>query len=475
MKLFPRFSTLSGLTFLCLNGLSAKNTPTPESTPPTRPNIIFILTDDHRWDAAGFAGNPYIQTPHLDTLAARGTYFRNTYATTSISCVSRASILTGQQQMTHGIDNFNTPLSAEQQASTYPMILKSNGYYIGFIGKYGVGADKFSPAGLYDFARILKGQGKYWENNRIGTGKHLTPLQGEQICEFLETRDKSKPFCLSVSFKAPHCQDEMRTRGGEEFPFEPCDSSLYKEIVFPYPITRSDAFYTKRPDWFRFDSLKMKENEARIRWKYRFATDEMYQNTVRKYYRLITGVDRQVGVMMQELKKRGLDKNTIIIFMGDNGYYLGEHGLAGKWLADQESLRLPLFIYDPRFPGSRTVEKIALNIDIAPTILDLAGVHPNPVMEGTSLAPFVQGKLPTRWRKAFFYEHTYNPSGTHLPCSEAIVELRYKLVRYYLRDHSYYELFDLKSDPYETRNLAEDPKYDRLRQEMTRRLKSRKP
>ncbi len=438
--------------------------------PVQRPNIIFILTDDQRWDAMGCAGNPVIQTPAIDGLARNGIYFRNTYATTSISCVSRASIFTGQHQACHGITGFDRHLSPAQLADSYPVQLRNAGYYTAFLGKYGVGDDQGVPKEAYDYFRTFTGQGRYWDS-QPGEGDHMTVRQGKQILEFLQARDKDKPFCLSVSFKAPHCQDEERAKGGEEFPAEPRDMQLYQDDFIPYPYTRDDKYYLDFPDWFRYSGAKNKENEARVRWRYRFATDSMYQATTKKYFRLITGVDRQVGLMMEELKKQGLMENTVIIYMADNGYYLAEHGLAGKWFAHEESVRLPLIICDGRTPEKKrgkTVDQLALNIDIAPTILAFAGVEAPAAMQGASLAAFYGG-TPKNWRKDYYYEYSFNPKGIHLPECEGIIGGRYKYIRYAADGNEWLTLYDLKNDPYETTNLAPDPAYAEILAELVQR------
>lgn len=441
----------------------------PSATP--KPNIIFILTDDQRWDAAGFAGNKIIQTPNLDALAQNGLYFRNTFATTAISCVSRASIFTGMHQMNHGIDDFSKTLSQEQFSHSYPVVLRENGYYTGFIGKFGVGNTNLAKD-KFDFWRYCGHQGWYWPNGEIGKGKHLTAQQGDQAIEFLQTRDTSKPFCLSISFKAPHCQDEARARGGEEFPCDPRDEKLYEDVTIPLPQTASDEYYERFPEWFRYSQEKAKENEGRVRWRYRFSTNEQYQKTVKNYYRLISGVDREVGRILDELKKENILDNTVIIFMADNGFYLGEQGLAGKWFTNEESVRLPLVIFDPRLNAQqkgKTVKEIALNIDIAPTIMALAGIEQTPSMDGANLMSLVSDH-PSHWRKDFYYEHTCNPKPVHIPCSEGVIGGDYKLSRYYDKNQEFFTLYHITDDPYEQTNLAEDPKYKRTMEKMLKRL-----
>jgi arylsulfatase A-like enzyme len=200
-------------------------------------------------------------------------------------------------------------------------------------------------------------------------------------------------------------------------------------------------------------------NEARNRWKLRFATPEMYQRSVKNYYRLITQVDDMVGDLMHQLKRLGIDKNTIIIFMGDNGFFLGEHGLAGKWYMYEESIRVPLFIYDPAAPEDKRgkkVSSIALNIDVAPTILSFAGISVPATMQGRNLMETLQADRST-WRNDFFYEHPFHHPA--IPKSEGVVSEKYKYIVYYEQKPVYEEFFDLQNDPHETCNLINDNKY----------------
>lgn len=436
-----------------------------------RPNIIFILTDDQRWDALGCAGNNYIKTPNIDSLAHNGVHFTNAYVTSPISCVSRASIFTGQYASCNGIHDFSSGLSKEQLEATYPMILKNAGYYVGFIGKYGVGKDKDFPVNSYDFWRSFPGQGKYWSDD---SDLHLTALQGQQIIEFLRTRDKSKNFCLSISFKAPHCQDEMRkVKGGDEFPIDPRDSLLYENTIFPYPETFSDDYYELLNDNFKFSKIKNKENEARVRWKFRFSSDSLYQETVRKYYTLIYGVDREIGNLLDELEKQNIADNTIIVFMGDNGFFLGEHGLAGKWFSMEEAARVPLIVYDPRSSKNKGVKKneLVLNIDIAPTILSFANIEIPKTMQGEDLNILLNNRhKEKRWRTDFYCEYKYNPKFIHLPPMEAVINKNFKLTHYYVDGCQWYELYDLRKDRNEVNNLYDNRRYKRVKNKMKDRM-----
>lgn len=416
-----------------------------------RPNIIFLLTDDHRWDALGSMGNPVIRTPNLDELVQRGYLFRNAYVTTSICAVSRASILTGQHMAKHSIDDFGTDFSPEAFEMTYPMVLKRNGYRVGFIGKFGVGENP--PAEQFDFWSCTeKGQPPYIFYDGNGKPVHHTDSIGRDIAKFLVSQDTStQPFCLSVSFKAPHELDGRPP----EYVVQGEFANWYNNTTVPVPESAKPAYWDSLPPFF-----KAPESIARYRWQTLFSSPETYQESVKDYYRLISGVDAEVGKLMIHLKNHGLDDNTVIIFMGDNGFYLGEHGLEGKWFAHEESIRVPLIIYDPRksavAPG-RAIDQIALNIDIAPTILSLAGVgHDNtPIdMQGIDLTETINHGIPTRER--FYYEHRFYGSP-HIPVSEAVVSLDYKYIWY--PEHQYEEFFDLTENRWEVHNQATNDAY----------------
>ncbi len=406
-----------------------------------KPNIIFILTDDQRWDALGAMGNPIIQTPNMDKLATAGVLFQNTFVTTAICCVSRASILTGQYESHHKIDDFDTDLPTETFEKTYPPLLKNAGYNIGFIGKFGIG--HHPPGSVFDFWVDTeaggKGQPNYITTDNKGHKIHDTDTIGSAIQTFLNNFGGDGPFCLSVSFKAPHEQDGNPPK----YIIQPKYKDYYKDVTIPQPVTANPIYWNKFPDFFRTDT-----NFARARWKGLFGTPELYQENVKNYYRLITGVDDVIGEMMEKLKNLGIAKHTIIIVMGDNGMFLGEHGMEGKWYGYEESIRVPLLIYDPNLPDNVTqyrAPQIALNIDIAPTILSMAGVQIPKSMQGINLIDLIENKIPER--TDFFYQH-YFLGSPRIPREEGVVTKDFRYMNYI--EHNYEELFDVKHDPHET-------------------------
>ena len=421
-----------------------------------RPNIIFLLADDMRADVTGYAGHPIVQTPHLDQLAREGTAFTNAFVTTAICAVSRASIFSGQYARRHGIYDFATRFSDEAWAQTYPALLRASGYRVGFIGKFGVG--NRAPTNTFHYWDAFNGQGRYF---RPGDTNHLTYLMGQSALRFLAEKD-SRPFCLSISFKAPHAQDGQRSR---EFPPDLRDEQLYSQANIPAAPTVNETAFANLPEF-------LKTSEARNRWQYRFATEEMRQKTVRDYLRLVTGIDREIGRIRQQLTELGLDQNTIIIFTSDHGFYLGEHGLAGKWFMHEESIRVPLVIFDPaRKPAARPLDPHALNIDVAPTILDYAGVEIPEKMQGRSLRPWVLGQSPASWRTDFFYEHHF-PFGGKIPDSEGVRTPNWKYVRYTASEPLVEQLYDLTQDPFEERNLATLPKHNEFLEKLRSRWKA---
>ncbi|GAB4034060.1 sulfatase family protein [Spirosoma gilvum] len=444
-----RFILLVALSVRLLSSSVAQQTSrTIAQTTADKPNVIFLLTDDHRWDALGATGNSIIQTPNLDDLASKGMLFKNAYVTTAICCVSRASLLSGQYMSRHRINDFDTPFSPAALAQTYPLLFKKAGYKIGFIGKYGVGT-KHQPSDAYDYwSCTKKSQPDYEVLNTQGQLIHDTDTISHDIQKFLGKYGGRGPFCLSVSFKAPHELDGDPPTYVVQSRF----NDLYRNATIPQPLTANPKYWNSFPDFFRTD-----QNIARVRWKPLLSTPERHAETVKKYYRLITGVDEAVSKLVAQLKQLNLDQNTVIVFMGDNGFYLGEHGLEGKWYGHEESIRVPLIIYDPRLPanlkGSKPTQ-IALNIDIAPTLLSLANVPVPASMQGVDLIGNLTRK--TLVRTDFFYEHTFMGSP-RLPKVEGVVSPNLKYMKFI--EHDYEELYDTAHDPHETTNLAKDARY----------------
>ncbi len=444
---------LIGLAFLFLAAMTSNA---------GRPNILFILTDDQKWNTLGCMGDTNILTPHIDRLARQGVLFQNHFVTTSICCCSRASIFTGQYMSRHGIGDFKTSLRAAQWAETYPALLRQNGYCTGFIGKFGVGNDKAvkAMAARFDYWKGVPGQGgKYFIDPKDPSRTHETKKFGDDALEFLAATSTNQPFCLSISFTAPHARDNMPHL--EQYQPDDRDWSLYSRTMIPLSVTDNSTYFSKLPK-------TVQTSIGHERWGWRFDTPEHYEISVKNYYRLISGIDREVGRIRAELEQRGLASNTVIIYTSDNGYFLGDRELSDKFYMYEEGLRDPLIICDPREPAAnrgRTESAMTLNIDFAPTMLALGGVTPPAGMQGRSLLPLLANHKPADWRTDFFYEHHTFP--TLISPSEGVRTERFAYIRWLAEKPLVEELFDLKNDPLEGRNLAGNPEYagqlDRLR------------
>jgi arylsulfatase A-like enzyme len=409
-----------------------------------KPNIIFILTDDQRWDALGFASNSIIKTPYMDKLAGSGLYFKNAFVTTSICAASRAALFTGLYERTHNYTFGQPPLDNQYMFESYPYLLKKAGYKTGFVGKFGVKVNEGIRDSLFDWRKETA-----WPYIKEIDGKkvHLADIEGDFAIDFIKS-SKDQPFCLSLSFWAPHADD-----GAKEQYFWPdyCDS-LYKDVVIPLPETANPAFFEALPDF-------LKTTMNRERWYWRFDNPEKYQHMVKGYYKMISCVDSVIGRIQNILTKEGLAENTVIIFMGDNGYFLGDRGYADKWLMYEQSIRVPMIIYDPRQPETRRgkiFDEMVLNIDVTPTILQLAGIQSTERYQGSDLTAFYE-KKPENWRTGIFCEHWLEKNSTILK-TECYRDDTWKFIRYL--DHpDFVELYNFKEDVNEIHNLALDKNY----------------
>ncbi len=409
------------------------------------PNIIFLLTDDQRADTLGATGNRYVITPELDNLAAEGSLFKNSFVATSVCAPNRACILSGQYPRTNGVKGFAETFSDAQVQATYPVLLRKAGYFTGFIGKWGVGANLNSYVDRigteFDFWKGVYDQGEYWPEGK--TGRHYTKIMTSQAGEFLDKIPKDKPFCLSMSYKAPH---------GAWSEVDPECFALYKDVNIPVPKTLTEEAIAKFPPKVRTEHLQLMGKGAK-------ELLPVYELLARQYYGLITGIDRSVGEIRAMLKARGLADNTVIIFTSDNGHFLFEYGMHGKWLMYEPSLRVPLIIYDPRIAPSeraKTVDAFALSVDMAPTVLDFAGLKVPEAMQGRSLVPLLHGRVPADWRKDLFYEYNFGMFPGDIPASIGVRDSRWKYIRYLDPRGEFEQLFDLKNDPEESRNLIQN-------------------
>ena len=426
--------------------------PAAAAAPPA--NVIFVLSDDQRHDFLGCAGHPVIQTPHIDALAASGVRMTHAYVTTSICAASRATLLTGTVERTHGYTFGKRPVPASLVNSSYPAVLKQAGFRTGFVGKFGVAIKGKPEAEMFDWYRPLN-RTPYFKTQPDGTTRHVDDLIGDAALEFLEGTPADQPFCLSVSFNSGHAEDNDKA---DHFPAPPTEQSMYDDVAVDLP--RLTESFAGLPDF-------LQRSMNRARWHWRWDTQAKYQRNVRGYYGMLSGLDRNIGRLVEQLQRSGRAENTVIIFSGDNGYYRGDRGLAGKWSHFDESMRVPLVVYDPRLPEpqrGRTVDAITLNLDIPATILDYARQPIPTVYQGMSLRPLVSGDAADWSREAFFCEHLMeNPL---IPKWEGVHGRRWVYARYTQQSPPYEFLHDLQSDPDQLTNLASDPKHRQQLEQM---------
>lgn len=427
----------------------------------TRHSILFFLIDDQRNDTLGCAGHAIIKTPTVDRLAREGVRFTNMFVTTSICAASRASILTGLHERTHGYTFGTPPIRAEHVHSSYPAVLRRSGYRTGFIGKFGVSAAGKGQNEMFDFFKP-HGRGPYFKKQPDGSLRHETEIAGDKAIEFLTSQPKDKPFCLSVSFNAVHAEDGDKRPGIGHYPWPKAVDGMYEDVEIPPPRLSDAKIYESQPD-----ILKKSLNRQRFFW--RWDTPEKYTTNMRAYFRMISGVDHTIGRVLDELKKQGMADNTVVIYTADNGYYMGNRGFAGKWSHYEESLRVPLIIFDPRLPESqrgREVDAMALNIDLPATMLALAGVEVPQLYQGHSLVPYLEGKEATPWRSDFFCEHLMMV-GERIPKWEGVRGPRFVYARYF--ESGFEFLHDLETDPDQLTNLAADKAHAQQLAESRRR------
>lgn len=466
MSLLPR----------CLPALLVWGALLPAQADP-RPNIVLIFTDDQRADAVGYAGNAAIHTPHLDKLAKAGLIFDQCFVNTSICSVSRANILSGQYPSRHGIDDFFKTFTPEQLDQTVPGRLRKAGYQTAFFGKWGIGdkpASTHQGAAVFDywagqpmqtcffhepdcryvafngFARPLDdlcdcpadADGKLGYRNRIGkknlkdpvhVDSQVTPLH---VTRFLEGRDEDKPFCLMLFFKSPHS------------PFADWDpevKSVTDERKLPAPTASTIENASQEPAIIK-GSLGWPSGQVMLK------KPGHLQAHMRDYYRLVSSMDLGVGRIMAELEKRQLADNTVVLFTSDNGHFLGEHGLAGKWLMYEPSIRVPGFLHDPRQPGGKRSEELVITTDFSVTMLALAGIAIPEDMTGRDLTPLLKGTADT-WRKDFYYDQPYSHRGA-IPRTIGVRTATHTYTRYIDVQPPFEQLFDLRNDPDQRHNLA---------------------
>lgn len=428
-------------------------------------NVIFILTDDHRFDFMGFTGRvPWLKTPNLDKLYHEGAWFKNAFVTTSLCSPSRASILTGAYSHVHTIVDNNAP---EPPNLTYfPQYLQKAGYQTAFFGKWHMGNDDDFPRPGFNHWESFKGQGVYYNPTLNIDGKrvtysdstYITDLLTEHALGWLKNRDKSKPFFLYLSHKAVHA------------PMQPAKRhlGLYKNLKYPLPST----YYQTQTDEYKKLGWPEWVKQQRYSWHgvdYIYHTHQNIEELVQSYCETLLGVDESIGEVMDYLKKEGLDKNTLVIYMGDNGFSFGEHGLIDKRHFYEESVKVPFLVRCPDlFDGGKTINKMVQNIDVAPTILQAAGLQKPANMPGKSFIQLLKGDS-TKWRDKIFYEYYWEYDFPMTPVIYGVRTDKFK----YIRNQGVWdtnEFYDLEKDPAERVNLIAKPEYADTVKEMANEL-----
>jgi arylsulfatase A-like enzyme len=467
-----------------------------------RPNILFISTDDLAYQALSAYGSPINQTPQIDRLAKQGVRFDRCYVTNSLCGPSRACILTGKYSHKNGFRTNKDKFDGSQE--TYPKLLQKAGYQTAVIGKWHLVSD---PTG-FDFWQILPGQGRYYSPQFItAQGKMIVPgyvtdVITERALGWLKSeRDPSKPFMLMVQHKAPHREwapspAHLRDFAGKEVP-EPKtlfddyrnradaarqatmrvadDLTLESDLKLFEPTSPLGKYLfglmspDERQAWvaaYEPENKAFRDNPPTgkdlVHWK--------YQRYIKDYLRCVRSVDDSVGRILDYLDQTGLAKNTMVVFVSDQGFYLGEHGWFDKRFMYEQSLRTPLLVRWPGIAAAGGQEgRIVSNIDFAETFLDLAGVAPPADMQGRSLVPLLRGQPPDDWRKSFYYQYYEGPPAVHTVAEHyGVTDGRYKLIHFHTLGQ--WELFDLKSDPEELTSVYGRPEYAEVQARMLKEL-----
>ena len=441
-----------------------------------RPNILFVISDDIRWDALGCTGSPYVKSPHIDRLAKEGLNFRNTFCTTSLCSPSRASILSGLYAHAHGVTNNFTEYPDSMK--TFPLILQGEGYDTAYIGKYHMGEDNDSPRPGFDWFVTHKGQGQYFDTEFNFNGKERKIVKGyyttvvtDMALDWLGQRnkgegkdkdasaDEDKPWCLLLGHKAPH---------SFYFP-EPKYEHAFDHVTVPYPNSAFEL--NDKPKWIKERLYTWHGIYGPLfDWRKDYPDDspegvKAFENMTRAYWGTILSVDDSMGRMYDWLKETDQLDNTIIVFMGDNGLLNGEHGMVDKRTMHEASIRIPLIV---RYPGltpadkGRDVTDQILTTDLCPTMLELAGAPVPEKLHGQSFVKLVQEGDPD-WRTGWFYHYNYEKQFPYTPNVRGIRTDKWKYMHYPKGDGSpdehMAELYDIQTDPMESHNLIHNDSF----------------
>ena len=479
---------LSVLAFACQENPrsdSREVSAAPERRPAEeRPNLIFILADDHRYDFMGFTGKvPWLETPHLDRLAAEGAYAENTFVGTSLCSPSRASILTGLYTHTHTVVDNGAP--APPDLTYFPQLLQRAGYKTGYFGKWHMGRASDDPRPGFDEWVSFKGQGTYYapdlnvngERFQYSDTTYTTDLLTDHALNWMGemARDQAAPFFAYISHKAVHAEFAPARRHLGRYDDAPvryppsyrtsAEQVAGKRTPTDVPLDREQYYGDRRqPDWQRMQ----RESWHGVDYMYHGALD--FETFYRRYCETLLGVDDNVGRILDFLDARQLAENTVVIYMGDNGFSFGEHGLIDKRHFYEESAKVPFLArYPPEIAAGSRPEAMLMNVDVAPSFLDYAGADIPDYLQGRTFRPVLRGAVPDDWRDRVFYEYYWENDFPQTPTTFGVRNDRYKYIRYHgIWDTN--EFYDLATDPDEMRNLIADPAYQDTIAQMSAQL-----
>lgn len=459
MKNHSNFFSLI-ISLVLLQACTPSTTQEKSKTQTNQKNVVFILSDDHRYDFMGFTGKvPFLETPNMDRMASEGVHIKNAFVSTSLCSPSRASILSGQYAHKHRVVD-NQSLIPDGTVF-FPNYLQESGYQTGFIGKWHMGEYHFGARPGFDFWASFKGQGKYFnpvinfngEEKAFQDSAYVTDVLTDYALDFISNRDEQKPFFLYLSHKGVHSDFKPAPRHLGKYEDE---EVAYPPSMFPPDHERStvsseDYNYKDLPNW-----VKSQRNS----WHgvdYMYHGQISFDNFYKRYCETLLSVDESIGTVLGYLEKEGLMENTIVIYMGDNGFSFGEHGLIDKRQAYEESMRVPLLAIGGGIPAGSQVEEVIQNIDIGPTVMDFAGIDAKSHMDGSSFKKLLyQEAVP--WRDTVYYEYFWERPFPQTPTVHAVRTSKYKFIRYHgVWDIN--ELYDIENDPNELVNLIRDPKY----------------
>jgi N-acetylglucosamine-6-sulfatase len=424
-------------------------------------NIVLILIDDFRYDAMGFMGHPFLETPHIDRLAKGGVNFTAAYVTTSLCSPSRASVLTGQYAHKHRVVDNNNPVPPG--TLFFPQYLQAAGYRTGFFGKWHMGGGSDDPRPGFDRWVSFRGQGSYLPNKsglnidgkKVPQKGYITDELTDYAVDWLGGLDKEKPFFLYLSHKAVHADFVPAKRHKGRY----ADA----KVTPPPTMARTEENYRGKPMWV----WNQRNSWHGVEFPYHSTLDvaEYY----RRYCETLLSVDDSVGRVLTALDEKGVLDSTLVLFMGDNGFCFGEHGLIDKRHAYEASMRIPFVAHCPeRLPAGETCGRVVANIDVAPTFLHAAGLVAPEQMDGRSFLDVAAGK-DVPWRDALLYEYYWERNFPQTPTMHALRTGRYKYIRYFgLWDTD--ELYDMQQDPHEQHNLIREPEHQKLVRELNDRL-----